>query len=162
MEPMSLLDRIGKVLKGATAGDNTSKTQPPTSQPPPSAPPTPGTTGLFGSNEPAPPASAPTAEAGEPKTPSTKGLFGAPAAEQESATAPIETKTGNGETTRGLFGGAGIVTPPSSATQTGGPTSTEPLPPPDAKQAEILPVHPKVLMIVIDPKVPSEGNKSLR
>lgn len=50
---------------------------------------------------------------------------------------------------------------PAGTIQSEGPTSTEPLPGPDAKHDQILPVHPRVLMIVLDPPIPSEGGKRL-
>lgn len=74
---------------------------------------------------------------------------------------PTTQKREDTPSTKGLFGGAGVATEPSGAVQTGGPTSTVPQPDAQARPEGILPVHPKVLMIVLDPPVPSEGNKRL-
>jgi hypothetical protein len=177
---MSLLDRIGKVLKGAASGatssGSASKPETPAAQPPSntttfstepapkSTSPTTGTKGLFGGDEPAAPTSTiSTTPTEEKEAPSTKGLFGGGTEDQAAAAAPASTepKTVPVQDTKGLFGSAGVATPPSSTAQTDGPTSTEPLPDAEAKQDQILPVHPKVLMIVHNPPVPSEGNKRL-
>jgi hypothetical protein len=170
---MGLLDKIGKVLKSATSG-NATKAEPAPAEPPKTAPPTasapttasaPSTKGLFGGESDAP---APTATTEPKKTdaPSTKGLFGGgdpePATDQQAPAA---------DGTKGLFGAAAATTEDApTATkekeatgrklQSDGPSST--VPEPDAQGRGIKPVSPKVLMIVIDPKVPSEGNKSLR
>jgi hypothetical protein len=144
---MSLLDRIGKVLKGAASGatssGSASKPETPAAQPPSntttfstepapkSTSPTTGTKGLFGGDEPAAPTSTiSTTPTEEKEAPSTKGLFGGGTEDQAAAAAPASTepKTVPVQDTTGLFGSAGVATPPSSTVQTDGPTSTEPLP----------------------------------
>lgn len=65
---------------------------------------------------------------------------------------PEKPTASQSPTARGLLGASDTTAPPYS---------TEPLPPPDTKQEQPLPVYPKVLMIVHDPPIVSEGNKSL-
>lgn len=166
---MSLLDRIGKILKGPakeSKSDTHASTQPPkqttfrdpettgTQQRTESDAPV-STKGLFGGKSDLPPS-----ETAHTSAPSTKGLFGAPSGNDEPESSNA-TESKPKADTRGLFGGDGVAAPPAGTQQTDGPTSTEPLPPPDAKQDQILPVHPKVLMIVHNPPVPSEGGKRL-
>jgi hypothetical protein len=169
---MGLLDRIGKVLKGASGGKAPKPDAPaPTEEQKPATKATdapsstattaaPSTKGLFGGD-----ADTPAAAPGEKKTadaPSTKGLFGgtdedaAPAAETKTPEAPPDTK--------GLFGAAAATETAEQAStdrklQSDGPSST--VPAPDAQERQIMPVHPKVLMIVHNPPVPSEGGKRL-
>ena len=132
---MSLLDRIGKFLKGAGTGATTPPAPPaqshrPTQEQPAASPTAPAVTrGVFGGSENTAP-NPPSANAAA--APGIEGLFGAP----PDAQTPTTPKTN-------------------------GPTSTEPLPSSDAKQDQLLPVHPKVLMIVHNPTVPSEGGKRL-
>ena len=114
---MSLLDRIGKVLKGATSSGSASKSEPPAQQQPSnttfSTEPTPkgatpSTKGLFGGDEPAAPTStAPASTTKEKEAPSTKGLFGGSAEDQATAVAPTTTepKSEAKPDTKGLFGG---------------------------------------------------------
>ncbi len=157
---MGLLDRIGKVLKNATAG-STPKPDPETPRrtEPPASIDTPSTKGLFGGTDGDAKTAAPT-EKPAAEAPGTRGLFGG--TEADAAPAPKTEASGG---TAGLFGAAApsateAKETPSRKLQTDGPTST--VPEPDAQERGIEPVSPKVLMIVIDPKVPSEGNKSLR
>lgn len=149
---MGLLDRIGTVLKKSAAGSappaqpqQSAQPAAPAPAPAPAGKDAPPTTGLFGGGD-----AATAAPAAEATAPSTKGLFGAPPGEDEAqAAAPAAPATETPKGTKGLFGG------------TDAPGSTVPAPDADAKQAGILPVYPKVLMIVHDPPVPSEGNKRL-
>ncbi len=163
---MSLLDRIGKILKGAAP--------PKTTEPEKSAPPAPPsgtdakpansnaapTTGLFGGAE-APTATAPPTAPKKESAPTTKGLFGGDADDQKASTASAPTEPKPAPDTKGLFGDAGVATELGSAVKSDGPSSTVPQPDAQARPEGILPVHPKVLMIVHNPPIPSEGNKRL-
>src|SRR5690606_17996963 len=96
-----------------------------------------------------------------PAAPSTKGLFGG----TEADAAPAATEPTDG--TKGLFGAAAATAdaPAKEKEATGrklqadSPSST--VPAPDPQERQIMPVYPKVLMIVHNPPVPSEGNKRL-
>ncbi len=171
---MGLLDRIGKVLKSATESSPTKSdapVKPETPTPPTTAakPAAPSTTGLFGgtSTETAP--AAPSEKKTEDSAPSTKGLFGGTDADAAPAGEPKDLE--KPDATKGLFGAATTDTdttapgstveqaPPSRKLNTDAPSST--VPEPDPQQKQIMPVHPKVLMIVHNPPIPSEGNKRL-
>ncbi|MCA9859137.1 MAG: hypothetical protein KC438_05410, partial [Thermomicrobiales bacterium] len=137
---MGLLDRIGKALKTAADEIETTKTastpaEAPKNVEPQTADAPSSTKGLFGSAEDAVPAQPTAAPA------STKGLFGAPPGEAEAA-APA-AKTDPPASTRTL--------------QSDGPSSTVA----ETAEEQIVPVTRKVLMIVHNPPVPSEGNKRL-
>ena len=164
---MSLLDRIGRILKGAAP--------PKTTEPEKSAPPAPPsgtdakpansnaaplTTGLFGGAE-APTATAPPTAPKKESAPTTKGLFGGDADDQKASTASAPTEPKPAPDTKGLFGDAGVATELGSAVKSDGPSSTVPQPDAQARPEGVLPVHPKVLMIVHNPPVASEGGKRL-
>lgn len=172
---MSLLDRIGKVLKEATSG-KTPKPEAPTQSEAPKAPTSSQpsgtaspTGGLFGGEAPSTQPTSSTASQPAQTAPPTGGLFGGGAADTKAGPASQPQAT-DAPSTKGLFGAPATEEAAPSTTvqkeQTGrklhtdGPSSTVPLP--DAQERGIKPVHPKVLMIVIDPRVPSEGNKTLR
>src|SRR5215218_6301768 len=97
MQPMSLLDRIGKVLKGATAGSAPKSDPPATTETP----------------KPAATAKAPEAPSSTTATPSTKDLFGGEA----DTTAPV-AKTADAPSTKGLFGGTDADASPVAETKT--------------------------------------------
>ena len=172
---MGLLHRIGKILKSATGSSpSTSETPttPTTGTRPatePGKPAAPNTTGLFGGSNAETAPDAPAEKKTADSAPSTRGLFGGTDTDAAPDGDPKDLE--KPDATKGLFGAPTTNTdtaapgstveqaPTSRKLNADAPSSTVPEPDPQHKQ--IMPVHPKVLMIVHNPPVPSEGNKRL-
>ncbi len=156
--PKSKTPDTGSPTGGLFGGEATETAKPAASST--DTPAAPSTKGLFGGSD-ATTATAPAAEPKKSDAPSTKGLFGG----TEADAAPAATEPTDG--TKGLFGAAAATAdaPAKEKEATGrklqadSPSST--VPAPDPQERQIMPVYPKVLMIVHNPPVPSEGNKRL-